>query len=121
MALDNHLNKVEHWLNLAFEDKTVTDKWYFFGFANTLDDEFKSHLSNDNINDIETMKELKDRINDVMLKKIPTESTVEHFIGAWYVLIETFTNQPNEVRSSQNFQENFIMVSKAGWQPRKVG
>ena len=28
-----------------------------------------------------------------------------HFIGVWYVLIETFTNQPNEVRSSQNFQK----------------
>ena len=56
MTLDTHINKVEKWLNVAFEDKPVPDNWYVLGFSNTLEDEFKSHLSNQNIYDIKTKK-----------------------------------------------------------------
>ena len=43
-------------------------------FSNTLDDEFKGHLSSVYMDDITTKQELMDRLDQVMLKKIPTHS-----------------------------------------------
>ena len=42
------------------------------GFTNTLDSKFKSHLSNVNMDDIVTKQQLMERIDEVMIKKIPT-------------------------------------------------
>ena len=47
VALDSHNHKVK-WLRVALSNKPVPDEWYVMGFSNTLDDEFKAHLSNEN-------------------------------------------------------------------------
>ena len=70
MALDKHIHKVQQWLNLAYENKPVPDKCYILGFAKTIDDEFKSHMTSDNFHNIKTKKQFLDKITEVMDRKI---------------------------------------------------
>ena len=73
-SMDKHMSKVETWLNLAYDDREIPDKAYIRAFASTLDDEFNTHLSDDNFKSIKTKKEFQDKLSNVMHKKIPTHS-----------------------------------------------
>ena len=73
-TMNRHMAQVDNWVNLAYEDRAVPDRAYIRAFASTLDDEFQTHLSDDNFKDINTKKEFLDKLSNVMHKKIPTHS-----------------------------------------------
>ena len=73
-SLTHHKFKVDRWLKAAFGHNPIPNKDYVQGFGQTIDDEFRNHLSSKYLEDIGTKEELMDRINDVMLRKIPTHS-----------------------------------------------
>ena len=61
-------------MRVALVNKPIPEDWYEMGFSNTIDDDFKRHLSSNNMDNITTKQELMDRLDEVMLKKIPTHS-----------------------------------------------
>ena len=55
----------EKWCPSRESNLGVPDKWYVSGFTSTLDEEFHSHLTNNNF---------LDKISEIMHRKIPTHS-----------------------------------------------
>ena len=66
---------MDRWLKNAFGNNPIPEEEYVQGFGTTIDEEFRNHLSSKFLEDILTKKDLMDKLDEIMLRKIPTHST----------------------------------------------